>query len=650
MASLVDRLVFLQKVSTLMKATSDDDTACPGYLFEEIGKVSHESVGGCQCLLQYLLERLQSESCHVKLKVLKILLYLCNHGSHHFLSELRRNATFVQEVTVFSGPPDPVHGIALYQRVRAAAQELASVLFSDSVLPPPALSPCKASVPAGMGSGTGLNSGMQGFGYSPGRNVSTEGTLLDRIQKAAEVVANAILPPMELPTSCLHDISYQPVMAPSAAVEASVQLSATPLPSHSMNGDRMLAGFRFYFKVVTGVVSYSPSPPLAQQRRPGLAGGGWEESDSGHSSQNSSLENGDLGRASVGGSSKSGTDSQSGASRESGDLSERVEAMQLGDCAQEMMLISTLSQGSKVFLSRDETQHFIKECAILNCEVVVQLLSKKLQDPAETVSMRCLCALACLMSSDLLSLDRIFAVAQKPLLQLSEGSAGPVANKATKLLRQFEALTAGGRLNSSTSSSSLPAMWPQLRDRSPDLRGSGALLLLSHTSSQGSGASASNSGSKTDSQISQTESAPHSSSVETDTCSDSCCPQRFEDTCLTDSRDSQDSENTNCSHKQQRDPSDANSDSSSGSVEPPLEPVAGNLCLFSGMELVTRGKLVTASSNGGTATQPLNCTTKQNKKTAGAADSTDCTTNSVTGSPQPDTEHKHLSAFTFLNV
>ncbi|MGH0119450.1 UNVERIFIED_CONTAM: hypothetical protein FKN15_024193 [Acipenser sinensis] len=625
-------------------------------LADERHKVSHESVGGCQCLLQYLLERLQSESCYVKLKVLKILLYLCNHGSHHFLSELCRNATFVQEVTVFSGPLDPVHGIALYQRVRAAAQELASVLFSDSVLPPPALSPCKASAPAGMGSETGLNSGMQGFGYSPGRNVSTEGTLLDRIQKAAvvvanaifpplelpssclhdnsyqpvmvpsavveasvpvgyptalpqherrpglagggweesdSVVANAIFPPLELPSSCLHDNSYQPVMVPSAAVEASVQLLATPLPSHSMKGDTMLAGFRFCFKVVTGVVSYSPPPPAAQQRRPGLAGGGWEESDSGHSSQNSSLENGDLGRASVGGSSKSGTDSQSGASRESGNLSERVEAMQLGDCAQEMMLISTLSQGSKVFLSRDETQHFIKEyvqnmwwqlqdlstrwCAILNCEVVVQLLSKKLQDPAETVSMRCLCALACLMSSDLLSLDRIFAVAQKPLLQLSEGSAGPGANKATKLLRQFEALTAGGRLNSSTSSASLPGMWPQLRDRSPDSRGSGALLLLSHTSSQGSGASASNSGSKTDSQISQTESAPHSSSVETDTCSDFCCPQRFEDTCLTDSRDSQDSENTNCSHKQQRYLSDANSDSSSDSVEPPLEPVAGNL-------------------------------------------------------------------------
>ncbi|XP_041095835.1 AP-4 complex accessory subunit Tepsin-like isoform X2 [Polyodon spathula] len=608
MASLIERLGFLQKVPTLMKATSDDDTPCPGYLFEEICKVSHESVGGCQCLLQYLLERLQSDSGRVKLKVLKILLHLCTHGSHHFLSELRRNATFVQEVTVFSGPPDPVHGIALYQRVRAAAQELASVLFSDSVLPPPALSPCKASPPAGMGSGTRLNSGMQGFGYSPGRNVS-KGTLLDRIQKAAEVVANAILPPSELPSSCLHDNNYQPVMAPSAAVEASVQRSATPLPSHSMK---------------------------AQQRCPGLAGGGWEESDSGHSSQNSSLENGDLSRESVGGSSKSGTDSQSGASRESGDLSERVEAMHLGDCAQEMMLINSLSQGLKVFLSRDETQHFIKECAILNCEVVVELLSRKLQDPADIVSMRCLCALACLMSSDLLSLDRIFAVTQKPLLQLSKGSAGPVANKATKLLRQFEALIAGGGLNSSTSSSSLSAMCPQLLDGSPELRGSGALLLPSHTSS------ASNSGS----QISPTESAPHGSSVETGTCSHSCCPERFKDTCLTDSRESQDSENTNCSHKQQRDPSDADSDS----VEPPSEPVAGNLSLFSGMELVTRAKPVTASSNGGTTTQPFNCSTIEDNKTAGAADSTDCTTDSASGSPQPDTEQKHRSAFSFLNM
>lgn len=48
--------------------------------------------------------------------------------------------------------------------------------------------------------------------------------------------------------------------------------------------------------------------------QPGLAGGGWEEVDSGHSSRESSQGN-EQSRASDSGS-KSGSDSRSGASRE----------------------------------------------------------------------------------------------------------------------------------------------------------------------------------------------------------------------------------------------------------------------------------------------------------------------------------------------
>ncbi|KAL7856884.1 hypothetical protein SRHO_G00157830 [Serrasalmus rhombeus] len=415
MATLMERLAFLQKVPTLMKATADDEAPCPGYLFEEISKISHESVGCCQCLLEYLLERLQVESCHVKLKVLKILLHLCGHGPPPFLTELRRNATFIQEVTVYSGPPDPIHGNAPFQRVRVSAQELASVMFNDTLSTNTGLSPCKAATPSlGMGSES-LRSGMQGFGNSPGRKPSNRATLLDKIQKAAEVVASAVLPPTEQPGIRLHDNLYRAVVAPSAAVEVAVPACAYNVSSHSHK---------------------------ASHRCPGQAGGGWEETSSGHSSShNSSLEIEPLSQTSRGGSSKSGeTGSHSGASRESGELSERVEAMQLGDCGQELALISNLSNGSKIFLSRDESQRFIKECSTLNCEVVVELLSHKLKDPTQTVQMRALCGLACLMSTDLLSLDQIFCVTQKPLAQLSEGTAGPVANKATKLLRQFEAL------------------------------------------------------------------------------------------------------------------------------------------------------------------------------------------------------------------
>lgn len=38
-------------------------------------EISHESSGCGQCLLEYLLERLQVESCHVKLKVRTVLLF-----------------------------------------------------------------------------------------------------------------------------------------------------------------------------------------------------------------------------------------------------------------------------------------------------------------------------------------------------------------------------------------------------------------------------------------------------------------------------------------------------------------------------------------------------------------------------------------------
>uniref|UniRef100_A0AAX7T1X4 ENTH domain-containing protein n=1 Tax=Astatotilapia calliptera TaxID=8154 RepID=A0AAX7T1X4_ASTCA len=325
MATFMERLAFLQKVPTLMKATADDENPCPGYLFQEIGKISHESSGCGQCLLEYLLERLQVESCHVKLKVLKIFVHLCGHGSNHFLTELRRNSTFIQQASVYSGPPDPIHGTALYEKVRNTAQ-------------------------------------------------------------------------------VRHGLFY-------------------------------VYKLRFSSCVFTSPVT---------KWCPGQVGGGWEETDSGNSSShNSSQDIAANSRASVG-SKSAGTGSQSGASRESsGDLSDRVEALQLGDCGQEMALINKLTEGSKVFLSREESQHFIKECSILNCEVVVELLSCKLQDPSYTIKMRALCAVASLMTSDLLSLEQMFGATQHRLRQLSEGPPGPVANKATKILRQFEALMGG---------------------------------------------------------------------------------------------------------------------------------------------------------------------------------------------------------------
>lgn len=54
-------------------------------------------------------------------------------------------------------------------------------------------------------------------------------------------------------------------------------------------------------------------------------------------------------------------------------LLSRVDALQLGDCGQEMALISRLTEGTKVFLSREESQHFVKKSvsAIVQSKVVL---------------------------------------------------------------------------------------------------------------------------------------------------------------------------------------------------------------------------------------------------------------------------------------
>ncbi|XP_072882224.1 AP-4 complex accessory subunit Tepsin isoform X2 [Hemitrygon akajei] len=425
MATVGEKLGFLQRLPMLMKATSDDEIPCPGYLFEEIVKISHESVGTCLCLLEYLLERLQSNSCNVKLKVLKILQHVCGHGSPRFTLELRRNATLIQEVTVFSGPPDLLHGNALYQRVRKTAEELANLLFSDA-LPfqsSSTSSPSRLGPQTGMGSSPSSRSIMQGFGCTARKmsSGSASDAILNKIQKAAEAVVNVVLPPespRDYGNSCNGE-GYQPVLSNSC--EAKETKPKNPVSAQSAKLSR---------------------------HQPGQPGGGWEESDSGHSSQNSSQTN----YISDGSSGKAATDSQSGGSRESGDLMERVESVNLNDCMQEISLVNNLIQGSNVFLTRDEMQYFIKECALLNCEAVVELLNEKLKDPSDIVNMRSMSILTTLMCSDLLSTDQIFAVTHKCLQQLSEGESGPVTNRATKILRQFQALNGNKSITQVSSS------------------------------------------------------------------------------------------------------------------------------------------------------------------------------------------------------
>ncbi|XP_067571165.1 AP-4 complex accessory subunit tepsin isoform X11 [Pseudorca crassidens] len=386
---LRDRLSFLHRLPILLKGTSDDDVPCPGYLFEEIAKITHESLGSSQCLLEYLLSRLQSGSGRVKLKVLKIMLHLCGHGSSSFLLILKRNPAFIQEAA----------GLLLRALVSLPLLEglwedgtgeagrrggaLACRGPGDSFHGTPGSSPREQLVPEGAGSRPGLGGCL----------------VLGRLVTSA---------------------SFPATQGPASSRYASMGSQSRPQSS--------LQGF-----------GYSKERGhTAMRHQPGQAGGGWEELDSSPNSQDSSQENDDLGKASDSGS-PSGSDSPSGASRAPSDLAERVEAVILSDCQQELNLVRAVTRGPHCFLSREEVQHFVKECGLLNCEAVLELLIRHLGATSERVQMRALGAIASLGCTDLLSQERVLLLARPRLQELSVGSPGPVTNKATKILRHFEA-------------------------------------------------------------------------------------------------------------------------------------------------------------------------------------------------------------------
>ncbi|XP_032473161.1 AP-4 complex accessory subunit tepsin isoform X1 [Phocoena sinus] len=454
---LRDRLSFLHRLPILLKGTSDDDIPCPGYLFEEIAKISHESLGSSRCLLEYLLSRLQSGSGRVKLKVLKILLHLCGHGSSSFLLILKRNPAFIQEAAglllralvslplleglwedgtgeavrrggalACHGPGDSFHGTPgsspreqLVPEGAGSRPGLGGCLVLGRLVTSasfPATQGPASSRYASMGSQSRPQSSLQGFGYSQerGHTGSAGEAFLSTIQKAAEVVASAMRPGPESPSSqrsLLRGDAYQPAVTPSAGLGPPTPRN--PLPTAG-------PGAR------------------AMRHQPGQAGGGWDELDSSPNSQDSSQENDDLGKASDSGS-PSGSDSPSGASRAPSDLAERVEAVTLSDCQQELSLVRAVTRGPHCFLSREEMQHFVKECGLLNCEAVLELLICHLGATSERVQMRALGAIASLGCTDLLSQERVLLLARPRLQELSVGSPGPVTNKATKILRHFEA-------------------------------------------------------------------------------------------------------------------------------------------------------------------------------------------------------------------
>jgi hypothetical protein len=81
---------------------------------------------------------------------------------------------------------------------------------------------------------------------------------MDKIRKATEFVASAVLPPMEHQGIRLHDNHYRAVVAPSGPVEVAVPACAYTVPPHRPKGVFksaviLIRSLGFYYIVVTYV-------------------------------------------------------------------------------------------------------------------------------------------------------------------------------------------------------------------------------------------------------------------------------------------------------------------------------------------------------------------------------------------------------------
>eukprot|EP00591_Stephanopyxis_turris_P002136 CAMPEP_0195525516 /NCGR_PEP_ID=MMETSP0794_2-20130614/25994_1 /TAXON_ID=515487 /ORGANISM="Stephanopyxis turris, Strain CCMP 815" /LENGTH=813 /DNA_ID=CAMNT_0040655995 /DNA_START=180 /DNA_END=2621 /DNA_ORIENTATION=- len=141
----------------LSRATESTDSPTPGYLYIDIAKNCAASPVAAREIIQFLTKRLSSKQSHnVKYKCLKVFAQVAHSPvtRGQFKREVCTNQEAVKaikEALNFRGPPDPLRGDEIYERVRTAAKETLDAIYSDTPTPEP-------SHGGGGGGGGGMSS------------------------------------------------------------------------------------------------------------------------------------------------------------------------------------------------------------------------------------------------------------------------------------------------------------------------------------------------------------------------------------------------------------------------------------------------------------------------------------------------------------
>ncbi|XP_052263402.1 AP-4 complex accessory subunit tepsin-like isoform X2 [Dreissena polymorpha] len=402
--NFLSKISFVSKIADIMKATSDDETPIPGYLYKEVSGITTSSIENCETCVEFLVDRLSHDSNHVKLKVLKLMKYIVENGHPNFRLGLIKKSTGIREATKHSGPPDPLHGDVPYKMVRKHAQDLLEKLFDVK-------QSNEGEVrisPVGIGTHRDTHQGqpetrMEGYGSSP--NTPQNKTIGEAVKDSLLKMADR-----------LGDGSGTQQRQVLETIQASKGYTPPTLSSNPSNQ---------YQQEESKTASEGLRLTKVSQPRhtPGRAGGGWDDSDDGDDDVIDDIRQ------------KSISESSNNV-----DSLDRLVVDTCSDSASETALVQFYltqdTQPTNGLLTLTQCRQFLQDCSALNCDRIINTLNTYIADTDDGGRVLCsLQLLETLMYSDLVSLERLVISCKDSLVSVTRSATGQSASKARKVFK-----------------------------------------------------------------------------------------------------------------------------------------------------------------------------------------------------------------------
>jgi len=124
--------------TSLSRATESSDAPTPGYLYLDIARAASSSPVACHDTVQYLLRRLQTkQQPSIKYKCLKVLQKTVESPMTRGMCQRTivqdpKAIAAIKEALQCRGPPDPLRGDSMYEKVRTAAKECLEAVYADA--------------------------------------------------------------------------------------------------------------------------------------------------------------------------------------------------------------------------------------------------------------------------------------------------------------------------------------------------------------------------------------------------------------------------------------------------------------------------------------------------------------------------------------